>query len=74
MWKYVYNLKPEECICISHDHNLKKDFNDEMYEFLTLINNIEIYIKITINEYGVLCLCFIKVINKEDNYGKNVLF
>ncbi len=57
---YISNLGVDDCFNISHDYNLKKDYNDDMYEFITYVNNIKTYVKLTINNYGVLCISFHK--------------
>ena len=57
---YISNLKVDDCFDISRDNNLKKDYNDDMYEFITYVNNIKTYVKLTMNNYGVLCISFHK--------------
>lgn len=57
---YISNLDINDCFDISHDYNLGKDYNDDMYEFITYVNNIKTYVKLTINNYGVLCISFHK--------------
>lgn len=60
LWDVVLRLKVNECINISHDYDFKRDFNDDMYEFLTFVNDVKTYIKLTINDKGTLCLSFHK--------------
>ena len=57
---YLTSLKSTDCIGISHDHDLKRDDNDDIYEFITYVNNIKTYIKLTINNKGLLCISFHK--------------
>lgn len=57
---YLTNLKAQECFNISKDHDYKRDNNDDMYEFITYVNGIKTYIKLTINNFGVVCLSFHK--------------
>lgn len=58
IWKYIKELKPENCFRISKDRDNKRDYNTEMYEFKTIINKKKVYIKLTINNRGLLCLSF----------------
>lgn len=60
LWKYILNLSPTDCIKISRDYDFSRDYNDDMYEFIIFINSIKIYIKLTINNRGTLCLSFHK--------------
>jgi hypothetical protein len=54
----ILKLDPNECIDISFDYDKRRDFNSEIYEFVTYVNGIKTYIKMTLNEKGVLCLSF----------------
>ena len=56
----IYSLKEEECYRISFDYDSSRDYNSEIFEFLTNVNNIITYIKLTINNVGLLCLSFHK--------------
>lgn len=60
IWNYVLELLPSDCIGISRDYDFKRDYNDDMYEFLKEINGIKTYIKLTINNRGTICLSFHK--------------
>ena len=58
IWKHVKELKLENCFKISKDRDYKRDYNTEMYEFKKIINKKVVYIKLTINNRGLLCLSF----------------
>ena len=58
IWKHVKELKPENCFKISKDRDYKRDYNTEIYEFKKIINKKVVYIKLTINNRGLLCLSF----------------
>lgn len=57
IWKYVLDLEEKDCIDVSHDHDFKRDFNTEMYEFIIYINDKKVYIKLTYRN-KVVCLSF----------------
>ena len=40
------------------DHDRWRDYNSEMYKFIKKINGKDVYIKLTINRKGLLCLSF----------------
>lgn len=54
----LLELEAEECFDISMDHDKSRDFNSEMYEFITYVNGIKTYIKMTMNEETIICLSF----------------
>lgn len=58
IWKHVKELRPEDCFRISKDRDFKRDYNYEMFEFKKIINKKTVYIKLTINQKGLLCLSF----------------
>lgn len=58
IWNHVYKLNKYDCIDISHDRDISRDMNSEMFEFLKVINGKNVYIKLTLNDRGVLCLSF----------------
>lgn len=63
IWNYIYNLKPNECVKVDWDYKPYKgnrDFSSEIYVFKKLINNNKVYIKLALNERGVLCISFHK--------------
>ena len=58
IWKYILELKVEECFRISFDYDKTRDMNCEMFEFIKEINKNKVYIKLTMNDRGVICLSF----------------
>ena len=58
IWDHVKELKPDNCFRISKDRDSKRDYNTEIYEFKKIINRKLVYIKLTINNRGLLCLSF----------------
>ncbi len=60
VWNYILKLNAKDCFRISRDYDLKRDYNDDMYEFIIIVNRIKTYIKLTINNKGTVCLSFHK--------------
>ncbi len=58
LWNYILELNPTELIKIEMDRDSHKDYNSEMFVFIKKINDKDIYIKLTINRKGLLCLSF----------------
>lgn len=58
LWQHILELTEDECIDISFERDKNRDTNSEMFEFIKKINNFNVYIKLTINERGVVCLSF----------------
>jgi len=58
IWKYIKSLEVQDCFRISKDRDFKRDFNSEIFEFKKIINKKDVYIKLTINDRGLLCLSF----------------
>lgn len=58
IWNYIKELTPRECFRISRDYDIKRDMNSEMFEFIKKINKNDVYIKLTLNDKGVVCLSF----------------
>lgn len=58
IWNYIKELKSSDCFRISRDRDFNRDFNSEIYEFKKIINRKNVYIKLTINNKGLLCLSF----------------
>lgn len=61
IWKYVLELKTDDCFRISHDMNLARDSNSEIFEFIKKINDNKVYIKLTLRNCGkdtIICLSF----------------
>lgn len=58
IWDYILELKKEECIKIERDHDHLRDMNSEIFIFKKIINTKKVYIKLTINSHGVICISF----------------
>lgn len=58
IWKYILELKKEECVKVDFDHNPAMDMNSEIYIFKKTINNKIIYIKLTMRTKGIICISF----------------
>lgn len=57
IWNYILTLTKEDCIDISFDHDISRDYNTKMYEFKKEINNKKVYIKLTIRN-KLVCMSF----------------
>lgn len=40
------------------DYDTRRDMNSEIFEFIKVINKKDVYIKLTINDRGAVCLSF----------------
>lgn len=58
LWNYILELNPTELIKIEMDRDSHRDYNSEMFVFIKKINHKDVYIKLTINRKGLLCLSF----------------
>ena len=58
IWSHIKTLEVKDCFRISRDRDSKRDFNCEIFEFKKVINRKIVYIKLTINNRGLLCLSF----------------
>lgn len=58
IWNYILELNPTELIKIEMDRDSHRDYNSEMFVFIKKINHKDVYIKLTINRKGLLCLSF----------------
>ena len=58
LWNYILELNPTELIKIDMDRDSHRDYNSEMFIFIKKINHNDVYIKLTINRKGLLCLSF----------------
>lgn len=58
IWKYVYTLDKYNCVKIDYDRDLTRDMNSEIYIFKKIINKKIVYIKLTLNNHGVICISF----------------
>lgn len=65
IWKHVMDLNVQDCISVSFDHDVSRDYNTEMYVFLKMINGKNVYIKLKLTYRNkVVCLSF-----HESNYS-----
>ena len=60
IWEYILKLEAIDCVKIEKDRDFTRDNNDEFYVFEILVHAIRTYVKLTINDKGVLCLSFHK--------------
>lgn len=58
IWNHIKELQPSDCFRISRDRDFSRDFNAKIYEFKKIINRKNVYIKLTINDKGLLCISF----------------
>lgn len=58
IWEHISNLEVSDCIKIGRDKDFSRDMNTEVFVFLKNINNKIIYIKLTLNDRGVICISF----------------
>ena len=58
IWNHIKELQPSDCFRISRDRDFGRNFNAEIYEFKKIINRKNVYIKLTINDKGLLCISF----------------
>ncbi len=61
IWKYILELKEEDCFDVSFDRDTRRDTNSEIFEFKKEINKKNVYIKLTYRETNqglVVCLSF----------------
>lgn len=63
IWRHVMDLNVQDCISVSFDNDVSRDYNTEMYVFLKMINGKNVYIKLTYRN-KVVCLSF-----HESNYS-----
>ena len=58
IWNHIKELQPSDYFRISRDREFSRNFNAEIYEFKKNINRKNVYIKLTINDKGLLCISF----------------
>ena len=58
IWQYISELEPSDCIKIDRDKDFSRDMNSEVFIFIKNINSKAVYIKLTINDKGVICISF----------------
>ena len=64
IWRHVMDLNVQDCISVSFDYGVSRDYNTKMYVFLKMINGRNVYIKLTYRN-KVVCLSF-----HESNYSQ----
>lgn len=58
IWNHILTLEANDCIKIERDRDYSRDMNSEIYVFKKNINKKMVYIKLTINNRGVVCISF----------------
>ena len=58
IWNHILFLEVKDCIKIDRDRDSTRDMNSEVYIFKKLINKKIVYIKLTLNNRGVICISF----------------
>ena len=58
IWKHILNLEVNDCIKVDRDRDYSRDMNSEVYIFQKNINSKIVYIKLTMNNRGVICISF----------------
>ena len=58
IWYHISNLDEKECIEIDRDKDFNRDMNSEVYVFKKIINSKIVYIKLTMNDRGIICISF----------------
>ena len=58
IWKHIQSLEVNECVKIDRDYDMSRDMNSEIYVFKKIINTKMVYIKLTINNQGIVCISF----------------
>ena len=58
IWKYILDLRVDDCIKVDQDRDCSRDMNSEVYIFKKMINSKIVYIKLTMNVRGIICISF----------------
>lgn len=58
IWKHIQSLEVNDCVKIDRDYDRSRDMNSEIYVFKKIINTKMVYIKLTINNRGIVCISF----------------
>ena len=58
IWKHILDLGIDDCIKVDRDHDYSRDMNSEVYIFRKKINSKIVYIKLTMNDRGIICISF----------------
>lgn len=51
-------LDIKDCVKVDRDRDYRRDMNSEVYIFKKIINNKMVYIKLTMNDKGIVCISF----------------
>lgn len=58
IWDNILKLEKTDCIKIEKDKDYSRDMNTEVFVFKKVINKKIVYIKLTMNHRGVICISF----------------
>ena len=58
IWQHILDLGIDDCIKVDHDRDYSIDMNSEVYIFRKKINSKIVYIKLTMNDRGIICISF----------------
>lgn len=58
IWDYILTLEKSDCVKVEKDYDNFRDMNSEVYVFKKIINKKLVYIKLTLNNRGVICISF----------------
>ena len=58
IWNHILSLETEDCVKIDRDRDYSRDMNSEVYIFKKNINQKIVYIKLTMNSRGIICISF----------------
>lgn len=58
IWKHILDLEVNDCIKVDRDRDYSRDMNSEVYIFRKMINSKIVYIKLTMNDRGIICISF----------------
>ena len=58
IWHHILALEAKNCVKIDRDRDYSRDMNSEVYIFKKIINKKIVYIKLTMNSRGIICISF----------------
>ena len=58
IWDFFLNLNIIYFFKVDFDYDTSRDMNSEIYVFIKELKGKDIYIKLTMNEKGIICLSF----------------
>ena len=58
IWNHILSLETEDCVKIDRDRDYSRDMNSEVYILKKNINQKIVYIKLTMNSRGIICISF----------------